>query len=507
MSTGQWDDPEYPYLPRYRAASQPFAEPRPSAFPWKTILRWLTRAVLATGALVLVTLIVLTAVCFRAGQQAWLLAGIEKDGVDITYWHQSPTNQDSLSETWRDFLGDHWWSEPREIVYSVDGNWTGLWGYHAPTEEDLQRFCASAGRFQRLKSLTIASDHFSCDQIQHWPSLAQIEDLKVESTRLSDDDLAIIGKMTALKTLRIAKAKITTKGLASLSRLPGLESLTLDQIEIKTIADQPASGFASLKILSIQNSPSFDDEALLAMGNLPALEDAVNFHCVPLGDGALAHVLQSGLIRSLSVGEGNRLTNQCFAELAQHTAPSWLMLSGPSLTDEGLIALEGKQFPTLILTDTGITDQAFASLAKIQGLDHLDLTGAKVSGLGLKLLPAELKLRTLDLSRNPLTPEGIELVAKTPCEDLTLFETQLTDEQLLLFVDRDDLTNLNVSSTQVTADGVKAFYEARKRRLKEAGREESLHVICDFPEEAEPYFNPWGRTDFSIDSEMFSVEP
>ena len=494
MSTGQWDDPEYPYLPRVPAPTA--VQPRTTSsrpFPWRTIARWLFRGVAATAALIVIALLVAGIALFQAASQAWSLADLEQSGAQITYWHQYPTNEDTLSQSWRDRLGDHWWSEPREISYTTDGYSSGLWGYRFWTEDDVKQFCSTCGRFGRLQKFTISTDHFSCEQIADWPNLTQLEELDVESSRLTDTDLAIIGKMTGLKRLRIAKAKVTTSGLAALAKLPNLEGLWLHQVDVRVSGGVPSEGFKALSNFGVGESPSFDDEVITSLGPLPAVED-VQFDQAPIGDEGLSHLLRSGKISYLSVGEKNTLTNQCLVELAQHEAPRSVILSGESITDSGLSALADKEFPTLVFRGASLTDDAFVELAKIKRLDELSILDAKVTGSGVEMWPADRRLQALDLSGNPLTDKGIGLLAKANCSELVLGRTEINDQQLMLFAGRDDLASLDVTETNVTPEGVKAFYEARKRRHKASGMAESLTLTCDFPEVAERYFNAWGSS-------------
>jgi hypothetical protein len=57
----------------------------------------------------------------------------------------------------------------------------------------------------------------------------------------------------------------------------------------------------------------------------------------------------------------------------------------------------------------------------------------------------------------------------------------------MLFAANDHINLLDVSQTKITANGLIAFYEARKQRLEAARRPESLYVISDFADIAEQY--------------------
>jgi hypothetical protein len=374
------------------------------------------------------------------------------------------------------------------------GNRDGL------TPEDVAAICAACRSFSRLRSFSINSDCFTCDKISDWPQLSQIEELQVGSVRLSDADLAIIGRMTGLKSLKIGYAKISSDGIAHLARLPRLESLTFESVTLNISRLKNSQGFGALKSLIVDRSPDVADDAILSFGSLPQLED-VNFQRTSVGDRGLARLLQSGKVRSLIIGEG-QVTDGGMALLANHTAPGWLVLSHMPLTDAGLKALAGKEFPTLILDHTETTDEAFRELAEIKVLDFVSLSDTKITGTGASYLRGDQALAHLDLSGAALTPAGIAALAKVKASALDLSRTKIDDKQLMLFADTDKINSLNVAETQVTAEGVRSFYIARERRLQSVGREEALVLECDFPEVAEPYlpgsaFGGAGTTDSS----------
>jgi hypothetical protein len=215
---------------------------------------------------------------------------------------------------------------------------------------------------------------------------------------------------------------------------------------------------------------------------------------VPIGDRALAHLLQSDKIGSLVIGSENTLTDQTFAELAKQPCPQYLQLSGRALTDKGLATLEGKELTALTLQSTSLTDDAFAALAKVNGLTDLTISDANITGSGIPSWPPDQRLESLTVSGNPITTEGIKLLAKANCAALNLTGAPVDDELLMLFAGRDDMNRLDVTGTKVTSEGVKDFYEARNKRHKASGVSESLILICDFPEIAERYYDLWGAT-------------
>jgi hypothetical protein len=100
----------------------------------------------------------------------------------------------------------------------------------------------------------------------------------------------------------------------------------------------------------------------------------------------------------------------------------------------------------------------------------------------------------LNLAGAPLTREGIEALAKSKFPSLCLARTPIDDKALMLFMENDVLTGLDVSETKVTPEGVKAFYEARKLRLAAAGREESLYLTSDHPDIVDQYLPELGMS-------------
>jgi hypothetical protein len=209
------------------------------------------------------------------------------------------------------------------------------------------------------------------------------------------------------------------------------------------------------------------------------------------------------------------LTNSSTETIAAHASLETIHLINMPIDNAGVAAFAGKPVKNLVLDQTAVNDESFATFATITGLESLNLDDCHIAGTGLKHFADRQPLLSLSLAGNPLTEEGFKTIAGAPCTILTLSRTALTDEQLLLFVDRDDLTLLDVSETTITEAGVKAFYEARKRRLRSAGKQETLHLLSEFPETTQLYYDAWSQNawgqdsfaspDFEIDGQPFSV--
>jgi len=442
-------------------------------------------------------------VAYRTVRQAWLVADLEQRGAYVGYWHEQPGNQDGLPEFLRQRVGDRWWSDVCHFSHNGDSYWGSGFSYHEFTEADIRDICTACGTFRKLQKFEIKSNLFSCDQISNWPHLQRLEELDVESVKLSDADLAIIGRMKGLKTLRIASARMTGDGLGHLARLPVLEELTLDRVHFSNSGSAISQGFASLKSLVVGSSPEFGDDAIACFGSPPQLED-VNFNRAPIGDRGLAQLLQSGKVRSLIINEG-LMTDASFAQIANYKAPGWLVLSGMPLTDAGLKALAGKEFPTLILDHTALTDQAFGVLTNIKGLEYVSLSDTKISGVGAGDLNGDPKLKHLDLSGVTLTQKGTQALAQVQCSELDLSRTFIGDRELMVLAANDNLVELDVTGTAVTLNGIEAFFKTRKTRLKAAGLPDTLTLIAILSGGDE--FNPDRYTSTSVLSQPGMIRP
>lgn len=480
MSSQLLDDADYPYSPRPAPPTAEVPPGRSLAKTMRALWWWVWRSCAAIGVALLLAAIAGGIAAIPAARRGWLVTSLERHGTQVSFWPKKPHADAWYPEIVSEQLGDWWWSDLKRVSVRGGGYFESIFHYVEFTENDLRLVCDACGRFRKLQEFEISHNSFSCSQIANWPQLETLEVLNVESTQLTDADLSIIGRMIGLKRLRLGSAKLTTDGIAHLARLPGLENLTLEHVQIDVTDDEHQPGFAALQSLVIGQSPDVADAAIACFGSPPNLKE-VNFNRTPIGDAGLAQLLQNGKVNSLIISEG-AVTDAGLTTVANYTAPLWFVFSHMPLTDQGLRALSGKEFPTVILSHSAITDEGFRTLAEIKGLEYVSLSDTKVTGAGVRYLNNQTPLKHLDLAGAALTHEGIEALAKANCSELELARTMVGDGELLLFADNDNLTQLDVTETSVTEEGVRAFYKARKKRLGGAGSVESLMLNCDHPE-------------------------
>jgi hypothetical protein len=133
-----------------------------------------------------------------------------------------------------------------------------------------------------------------------------------------------------------------------------------------------------------------------------------------------------------------------------------------------------------------VKDAGVKELAGLKNLTSLTLIGCLVSEVGLKELVAFKKLRSLTLGGQVIgkglrelaaLPELRELVVRYPLSEgdakgvlaiktltrLVLAGSLLTDKGLEKLTVLENLTELDVTVTQVTAEGVEKFQKARPK--------------------------------------------
>jgi len=483
MSTNPLREIEYPYAARYgelppasHSLTPRWDGLRRAARRW---LRRLTIALTVAGALVL------AAGCFlayRLAAQASFVAEMRARGCELAFVHQLPGETDPLPFFVRDWLGDDVWSEIASVTYGE--NRYG-WYWSTPSE-NVPGICATCAGLDKLRSFSITSEAFKFDLIKAWPQLDQLEQLEIHSSHLTDADLARISQMPNLKHLTLTSSNISGGAAARLSQLPALETLELRSIRKGGGEQSPSTAFPALRRLVIEEA-EVDDAMLLGLGRLPELREVV-LSKATIGDAGLAHLLSGGNVQSIILNDTKDNLEEAVA--IRCPEPQVLHLVEAEITDAGLQALAGLEAASIVLDKTAVSDAGLQAIGRVQGLRYLSLRETKITGTGVVHLAAVRTLAKLDLQQCPLTTDGAAALAAAKIAELIVQQTPLTDEQLLLFAGSDAINRLDVRGTHVTADGVRALYEARRSRQQAAGREESLIVLSDFADIIEKYVAP-----------------
>jgi hypothetical protein len=427
----------------------------------------------------LLAIVGLGVLTYRVATNAWAVRQLEQRHCIVNYW-QEPDVEDALPRFLREWFGEHWWSDVRDVS-KVD------WSRNRDnvSEDDLSAICKACRTFRRLRSFNISSNRFTCAQMRDWPSLSGLEELSVRSTKLSDADMTVISRMSRLKSLKLSDARVTSDGLAQLASLPRLETLGLYPLEFIARSSSTANGFQALKRLEIDNSPKADDEAMVAFGPLPALEELV-LNLVPVGDRGLEQLLSGGKVYLLILNQ-SWITDSGLKLVAKCPSPISLHIAGTQVTDDGLRSIAGMKFRSLVLDNTLITDDGLLAIGPLDGLWALSLGRSKVTGGGLACADNTKIFPKVWLEGAAVTRQGLGVLANLNVGELSVAETTVTDDDLMLFADNDATACVNVKGTQVTREGVRALYEARKQRLAALSRAERLIVVSDYPGIVEQY--------------------
>jgi hypothetical protein len=503
---------DYPYG-RQPAAVLPVRDlsaPKRQWGPW--IWFWLPRVAAISLLVLFIAITPISIVGYRASRQAAMIAELEQLGCNVSLSFNR-TNGAATNEVLQEVFG------PRGFA-----DVTGVSADNLSSPNDAARVAQICGQFQHLSSFSIVSNAFRFDQIASWKHLDNLNYLTIHSTNITDDDLARIARMPNLMSLNLTSPHISDAGVHQLAALPLLNTLELHSAQLTGSAPANAAGFATLQHLAIHDAPRLNDQAIINLGPLPDLQ-SLELGGTQIGDAAIAHVATSAKLRSVFLAD-TQITDAALAHLSKCLELELLDLADTAVTDAGIIqlapcalssldlsgtAVTGKGFGilpqkdlTLTLNETNVSDDTLPELLQMPGLSGLSLQNTKITGascpqqiaVGSALsanlpvaagAPSGLVQFSVDLSGAALTPQGFAALAKANFPDLNLSRTALNDKTLLLFAPNDSIQFLEISQTKVTAQGLIAFYEARKQRLDAKGRRESLYVTSDFADITEQY--------------------
>jgi Leucine-rich repeat (LRR) protein len=170
-------------------------------------------------------------------------------------------------------------------------------------------------------------------------------------------------------------------------------------------------------------------------------------------------------LKSLDISH-TQVTNNGLQYLVKLRSLEELVLGGNKISGVGLHAL--RTLPKLTRLDlsgfqkrnsgtwsVALTDNDLEMIASMTGLQDLNLSGTRITDLGIGRLKTLRELRSLDLSRTAVTASGLkELVGLTKLERLSLWKaSRINDAGAPVLTQMKGLVALDVSETAMTDAG------------------------------------------------------
>jgi internalin A len=275
-------------------------------------------------------------------------------------------------------------------------------------------------QLQQLEELTLDTTESITDAAASYlRANKHLRTLVLRGTDITDVGMPYLAALTGLKSLDLSHTMVGDVGLESLPALSELEELDLGGTRITGINLNFLKLLPKLKKLSFNGiqrrnagacwTPLVTDLDINTISLLSGLEDLNLGVGVSLGKTGVP--VGAGNCR---VTGGIQLTDLGVAKLAKLTKLRRLDISGAKITPGGLKVLERlPQLERLSLWNcTALDDSAAAEFAAFPKLTTLDLSYTSAGDATLKSLAALPDLRLLYLTDTKVTPAGVESFRK-----------------------------------------------------------------------------------------------
>jgi Leucine-rich repeat (LRR) protein len=258
-------------------------------------------------------------------------------------------------------------------------------------------------------------------------SLGEVRTLDLAGTRITDAGLAHVSACVKLQELNLTGTLVSDAGLKSLAKLPDLRVLRLFATKVRGpgLAD-----LVHLRTLDLR-ATDVDDKGLAALENLKEMEELDLSRTLVSGEG-LRHLQEMKSLHSLRI--------------AGIILP-WTRGGPLKLDAQHLSALTSLRQLDLTLSVCG---QGCAAFGKLTNLERLVLDDC---GLTRNCYPATIEEDEFGEQHKNDPPEFLRPLTKL--KDLRLSHTDIGDAWLEVIGDLPELVNLDLSSTEVTDDGLK----------------------------------------------------
>lgn len=204
----------------------------------------------------------------------------------------------------------------------------------------------------------------------------------------------------------------------------------------------------------------------VALNGFTVSVTGVNFTNVPLGDGDLAPAARLPYLRTI-VLRGTKVTDAALAVFKNCQYLETVDLSHSAILGTGLHYLHGTLIKDIDLSDSKFGDRGIADLVEIgYHLSCLNLAATQITDEGMERLQNLRTLEAIDLSRTKISGAGLRYLP-AGLKQLNLTGTSIVNASLVHLERLSLLESLNLSETSITDDAiphVQAMVEAQSSK-------------------------------------------
>lgn len=278
------------------------------------------------------------------------------------------------------------------------------------------------------------------------PQLFDLQCLFLDSTSVADADLGEFASMERLYWLDLSGTTVSDGGLKMLEKYPSLQTLVLYRMQRMTATGVGMfKDFTRLKVLHIDVTA--DPQGMTK--RIGELEKLYELEVGPITDEHCSNL--TGLKSLCVLDVGNRdSTMDVIKRVVGRT-------SSNRISDTGLKTLTAlRNLRSLNLSGNIVTLEGVKELALLNNLQELKLHSTTTSDAGLQQVAKVKTLRMLDLGQTYIGRAGLkELLSLPVLEGLSVEGTRIDDEGLRDLTRVRTLRDLNLSFTKVSLQGVK----------------------------------------------------
>jgi hypothetical protein len=291
-----------------------------------------------------------------------------------------------------------------------------------------------------------------------------IVEASLERTWATDHDLDFIVDLKTIKKLDLSFTYVTDRGIKKLQALQQLEDLTLDTAEFLTDASMAhLRANRALRRLVVRGV-DITDAGMPYIGEMTGLR-YLDISYTMLGDVGLEHLPNLSELEHLKIG----------ATLITGLNLNFLKLL-PKLKSLSLRGVQRRNAGACWTPN--VTDLDLDTISLLSGLEELDLGvgiklsitgqpaapgggncrltgGLQISDLGVAKLAKLKNLKRLNISGAKLTPEGVRMLQSLPLERLSLWASQSLDDTVAdVLAGMPTLSDVDLSYTKVGDQGL-----------------------------------------------------